>query len=346
MKIKYRFNPKILRVLVLLSTIFLIVYFLLQVKIILPPFFLAIVLAYLLNPFVSSLEKKEIPRSISILLVYLTMFTLFGLVIIYAFPVIYSEVNLFIETIPHYTQEVQGLIKQFNERYERVYIPESLRQVINETINSIELGLIAYLDSIAERLLGWFSGLITIFITPILAFYMLKDNKNICSRIMNIFPCAWQKEIVYLWKETDRILMKFVRGHLLVACIVGILTAIGLTLIGLKFAIILGIIAGIFDLIPYFGPIIGVLPALIVAFIDTEVKVIQVILIMVLIQQLESNLISPKILGESVGLHPLTVIFVVLAGGHLFGLLGLVLAVPITAIARIVTNYWVDKITG
>jgi len=133
--------------------------------------------------------------------------------------------------------------------------------------------------------------------------------------------------------------MKFIRGHLLVASMVGVLTSLGLALVGVKFYLLLGIIAGIADLIPYFGPIIGAIPAVGLALLNSSQQALYVLLVMVVVQQVENNLLSPKILGDSVGLHPVVVIFVLLAGGHLFGILGMLLAVPLTAILRILVNY-------
>ena len=191
--------------------------------------------------------------------------------------------------------------------------------------------------------MGLFSGLFIYLLTPILAYYLLRDKAIICEKINGIFPCAYKQRIAYLCREIDRVLTKFIRGHLLLALIVGILMAIGLSIINVKFAILLGIFAGVLDLVPYFGPILGAIPAVAIALLDSKSKAIYVIIITVLIQQLESNYLSPKILGESVGLHPLAIIFVVLAGGHLFGFLGLVLAVPAAAIGKIIINYYLDK---
>lgn len=344
LSMNFKINPRLFRIAIIIALVLIIIYFLYLVRIILPPFFLSIILAYLLNPLVSYLETKGFKRSLSILIVYASVLAGLFIVIFYGFPIVIKEITTFAETIPAITRQMQDIVKEFYISFQRIEIPESIRQVINETIVSLEETLISTIDAIAERMLGIFSGLVVFLIAPILAFYLLNDKKNICARFLSIFPAAWRREINQLWKEIDRVLMKFVRGHLLVALLVGLLTIIGLSLINVKFAILLGIIAGVFDLIPYFGPIIGVIPALFIALLDSKIKALYVIILMVVVQQIESNVLSPKILGESVGLHPITVIFVVLAGGHLFGFIGLMAAVPVTAVMRIVINYWMDKI--
>ncbi|WP_028309436.1 AI-2E family transporter [Desulfitibacter alkalitolerans] len=344
MNVKFlNFSKRTRRVLLLIGALLLGVYFLYIVRVILPPFILALVLAYLLNPLVTNLEKKGFKRTLAILIVYTSVLGGITLIIIYAFPVIAREIDKFSKMVPVLTIQLQESITNFYENYQRVQIPESLRQVIDDTISNFEQFLIASLDAFAERILGIFSGLVIILLSPILAFYILKDKNILGERVMGLFPAALRREVSHLWKEIDRILTKFIRGHLLVAFLVGLMMAVGLTIIDVRFAILLGIISGLFDLIPYFGPVLGALPAFIMALLDSPIKALYVLILMVAVQQIESNILSPKILGESVGLHPLTVIFVVLAGGHLFGLLGLLIAVPVTAVTRIIINYWVDK---
>ena len=339
-----KFTERTRRVLLLIIALLLGVYFLYIVRVILPPFILALVLAYLLNPLVTNLEKKGFDRTLAIIIVYSSVLGVIAFFIVYAFPVITKEIDKFSKMIPVLTMQIQKSITNFYENYQRVQIPESLRQVIDDTISNIEQFLIASLDALADRVLGIFSGLIIILISPILAFYILKDKNILGERIMGLFPIAFRRELSHLWKEIDRVLTKFIRGHLLIAFLVGLMMAFGLTIIGVPFAILLGIISGLFDLIPYFGPVLGALPAFVMALLDSPVKALYVLILMIIVQQIESNILSPKILGESVGLHPLTVIFVVLAGGHLFGLLGLLIAVPVTAVTRIIVNYWVNRV--
>jgi len=347
MRVKFlKLTEKTRRLLLVIIALLSGMYFLYTVRIVLPLFILAFVLAYLLNPLVTNLEKRGFVRSLAILIVYASVLGGIVLGVIYAFPIIAKEIDKFSQMLPALIMQMQETLNNFYENYQRVQIPESLRQVIDDTINNIEQFLIATLDAIAEKALGILSGLIIILISPILAFYILKDRNLLGERIMELFPISFRRELSHLWKEIDRVLTKFIRGHLLIAFLVGLMMAIGFSIIGLPFAILLGIIVGIFDLIPYFGPILGILPAIVIALLESPVKALYVLLLMILVQQIETNILSPKILGESVGLHPLTVIFVVLAGGHLFGLLGLLLAVPFTAVARIVANYWVDRVVN
>lgn len=333
------FTPKAIRIIFILLISMGMLYFFLKVRSILPPFFLAVVLAYLLNPIVELIQGKGFSRVPAILIVYFSCIFFTYLLAAYGFPVFLRELDVFAEAIPDYALRVQSLVREFYERYQRIDIPESVRQVIDETLVGLEASLTAGVRQLAQAMINFFTRLMSLVLAPVLTFYLLKDAEHINRRLAAVIPVSWRTHVLPLWEEVDQVLMKFIRGHLLVASMVGVLTSLGLALVGVKFYLLLGIIAGIADLIPYFGPIIGAIPAVGLALLNSSQQALYVLLVMVVVQQVENNLLSPKILGDSVGLHPVVVIFVLLAGGHLFGILGMLLAVPLTAILRILVNY-------
>ena len=142
----------------------------------------------------------------------------------------------------------------------------------------------------------------------------------------------------------DNSLGSFIRGQLLISAIVGILIAVGLSIMGVDFALIIGLIAGIFNIVPYFGPIIGAVPAVVFALLKSPLTAVYVVLLFAVVNQVESSIISPNILGEHVGLHPVTVIFSIISGGYLFGILGVILAVPVTSIVKVTLRYVHNKL--
>jgi len=343
---RLKFNLGVLR-LVLAGIIFLLgLYFLFLIRGILFPFILAIVLAYILNPIVTSLEQLGIPRVLAILIVYLAGIFVVFLIIVYGIPVVTRELNDLAEAIPELTVEARLYISYLYREFRSITIPESVSQVIDESIRNVEALVIREIRQMANTLLGLFSRLISILLAPVLAFYLLKDWSNFSRRLMFIFPVSVREEIISLWGEIDKVLISFIRGHLIVATFVGLLTALGLTIIGMDYVLLLSIIAGVTDLIPYFGPLIGSFPALILALLKSKTMALYVLIVVVIVQQLESNIISPTVLGESLGLHPVTVIFALLAGGKLLGLIGLLLAVPSAAVLRIVFAYMLSKLTA
>jgi len=147
-----------------------------------------------------------------------------------------------------------------------------------------------------------------------------------------------------LCSRVNKVVGRFVRGQLIVSVVVGGLVALGLSLLGVRYALFLGVLAGLFDIIPYFGPVLGAIPALVLAFLRDPLTALWTLLMFVAVQQLEGSVLSPKIVGEQVGLHPLTVIFSVLAGGELLGVTGMLLAVPAAATVKVTAGFIGEKL--
>ena len=336
---KVHLNKKTVR-LVILGAVFLFAgYFLFYVRGILLPFVLAIVLAYILNPLVEILEHYRFSRVSALCVIYLIGILVLLLAIVYGIPVMVRELNDLAGDVPRLTMQIQDHINAAYEKYRKIPLPAGVSQVFNDNIRNFEAVIVNNIRSAMDIILSFISNLVSILLAPILAFYLLKDWEHFGRRALSIFPVNCHEKLMPLWEEMDRVLMGFIRGHLLVASIVGVLTGIGLSIVGMNYVILLSIIAAITDLIPYFGPIIGAIPIIALAFLQSGTMALRVFIVMLVVQQVESNLISPGILGESVGLHPITIVFVLLAGGALFGVLGLLLAVPVAGIARILINY-------
>jgi predicted PurR-regulated permease PerM len=317
--------------------------FLFVVRSALPPFLYAGVITYLLAPLVEELEKRGTPRVLAILLLYAAAGGILVLLITHLVPVLVRELNAFGEKLPMYTAQVQGLVRWLQENYAHAELPASLRQVLDETISRSEQVLLSYTRSAAQLAFSLLSHALSLVIAPVLAFYMLRDLKLIKRTFAGLFQEPARTEIFSILHQIDSVLGGFVRGHLLVALIVGMLSFVGLTLLRIDFALIIGFVAGLFDIIPYFGPVIGALPAVAIALLESPLKALYVIILFLIIHQVESTIVSPKIIGQRVGLHPLVVIFALLVGGNAAGLVGLLLAVPITASAKALLFYFWKK---
>ncbi|NLT96197.1 MAG: AI-2E family transporter [Clostridia bacterium] len=334
---------KIIKIAILLSLFLLFFYFFVLIYPIITPFIIALILAYLLDPLVDYLEGKGIGRTWGILIIYCTLILSIGAAIFYGLPSIIVELNKFIETIPLYVTQLEDFISAFQRDYSRVPIPESIREVTDETIKKIEEIVISIVKNIVQGIIFLFTKIFDIILAPILAFYLLKDFDNIKEWLLQLIPAGFRKDVIYLGQQMDKVLKSFFRGHLIVALFVGALTTIGLSLIGMEFALVLGFVAGVFNIIPYFGPLFGIIPAVALALLQSKKMALYVLIIMTLIQQVEGNIISPKILGKSVGLNPLLIILVLLAGGHLFGVLGMIFAVPVTGILKVLITFILKK---
>lgn len=313
-----------------------------QVFIVLLPFVLAIIIAYILNPLVEFLESRRMPRYLGILLIYAVFFSLIFLIGIGTIPTLIYELQKLGEMIPEYTGRFQAFISHLQSDYQRFNLPDSVRAVLDQNIVAMQNNLQNLLERITGTILGLFSHMFTILIIPLLVYYILRDMENLKRSLVLVFPKRYRKWVATVGSEMDRTLGAYFRGMLFICFIVGLLTYVGLLLLGVEFALILGIISGITNIIPYFGPLIGAVPAVLIALLNSPALVLKVIIVIIIVQQLESQFIAPQILGRSLGLHPLIVIFALIVGGRLFGLGGLIFAVPFAAVLRIFLKHAVD----
>jgi predicted PurR-regulated permease PerM len=313
-----------------------------SVIIVLLPFFLAIIIAYILNPLVEFLESRRVPRYLGILAIYAVFIIIIFVIGSSIIPLLLHELQKLAERVPEYTRQFQQFILHLQSDYRRINIPESVRLVLDQNIVNLQESVQDVLEWITATVLGLFSHLFTILIIPLLVYYILRDMDSLKRSFVMLFPKSYRRWIAAMGSEMDRTLGAYFRGMLLICFLVAVLTYTGFVIIGLDFALILGIIAGLTNIIPYFGPLIGAVPAVLIASLAAPALVIKVIIVIVIVQQIESQFIAPQILGRSLGLHPLIVIFVLIVGGKFFGLVGLIFAVPFTAMLRIFLRHVVD----
>ena len=332
------FNRKTVR-LVILGAVFLLgAYLLYLVRGAMLPFVIALILAYVLNPLIVFLEDYQFSRTSALIVVYVIGICVLLVVFIYGIPIIVRELTDLGRAVPRITVETQQLLYSAYEKYRSIPVPDNVGRILNENIDNIEGVILQGIRTILDGLLGFFSHLFSIILAPILAFYLLKDWDRIGRRAISFFPVKWKEPIITLWEDVDRVLIGFIRGHLLGAVIVGFLTGIGLSIIGMDYIILLSVITGISNIIPYFGAIIG-----------------QCLWLFWLFRVNNSCPTSdncygsgpadrkqPNFTGHFRGqcwAAPITIIFVLLAGGYLFGILGLLFSVPVAAVLRIIIGY-------
>ena len=327
---------------------------------ILSPFIIALVIAYLLHPMVKWLElnlfkqvkiKPQYKRTFSVLLTYLLIVGGFILFIYSTYVMIGGQitnnvnVNNMIEAIMKYSQRYndifQSALAQLETSGLSTDVKEQFKSLIERMNGLMGSAINAAFDSIKQ--LG--SNLINILLGAIIAFYVLKDLeyfKKLTNDCFNVvFRKNSYKNTKLFFHDVDSVVSKFIRGQLLDAIIVGILCSIGLWIIGLDFPVLIGMTAGISNVIPYFGPIIGSIPAIIVGLLSgSPIKALFAVLVLLLVQQIDGAIISPKVVGESVGLHPVFVILSITIGGAYFGLLGMLLAVPAAGIIKFLIIRW------
>ena len=303
------------------------------------PFLLAIILAYLLNPLVDFFEDRRIPRVIAIFMIYIAVGALITLGITYTVPRVVAEMNKLIERLPEFTVLLTQFVADLEKRFQNSNLPPVFRNIVEQNIQRAQERLLLVLEYSVDALLGGLGKVFVALLTPVLTFYILKDIVVIKRTIANLMPGRHRRKLLAWLSKIDATLGSWIRGQLLIAFMVGVLSTIGLSIIGLDFAILLGVLAGMLDVIPYFGPLIGGIPPVVVGMLVSPAMGIKALAVIIVVQQIESNLITPQILGHSLGLHPLIVIFALLLGGEIGGLLGMVLSVPVAAIIKVTIEH-------
>ncbi|MBA3969021.1 MAG: AI-2E family transporter [Gemmatimonadetes bacterium] len=310
------------------------------------PFILAWVLAYVLRPVADALERRRVPRGLAVLLLVVPVLTGIALAIVFGAPALRDQVERFVANAPALVERGQrelarrdipflderGLLAQIqNIRPEQVStFLESQREEIARRAWSAVLGVGRGLGTVFT-ILGFF------FLTPILAFYLLRDYHQINLRLAGMIPPAQRERAMRFLQGYDQLLAKYLRGQVLAAAIIGTLIGFGLWVAGFPYALALGVVAGVFNVVPYLGLIATLFPALLIALFSGAVvaSLIKLALVIGIVQVLEQAVISPRIVGESVGLHPVWLILSLAVGGYFFGFVGLLLAVPVAVLVKL-----------
>ena len=303
------------------------------------PFFIAIIISYLLNPIVSLLNERKVPRSIAVLLIYAAFIAATVVILINLIPMFIKQLTELNEHLPQFTKRAQALLSQVNENR---HLPESVRTGINNSLIKMETGFSGWISRFIDGLGSMLNAVFIAFIIPFLAFYILKDFNVIQKTILASIPKKHRKHAVRLLGEIDETLGSYIRGQLLVCLIVGTFVWIGYWIIGLPYTLLFAIVVALTNIIPYLGPYLGAAPALLFAATLSWKMVLYVALVNWIVQLLEGNVISPQVVGKTLHMHPLTIIFALLIGGELAGVMGLILAVPVYAVAKVLVQYLVQ----
>lgn len=314
------------------------------------PFILALVLAYLMLPLVDRLSKF-LPRVLAIILVYLVFIGVVVGLISWLAPQVTGQVSDLLEKTPTYSAQAQKWASDVTRWYDSLPLSEDVRNSFENSARSslgaigsaIQQGLVGVLQ-VFTRALGFIIGLLII---PFWLFYVLKDKDRGIAAFNNMMPEKWRTDVWRIVRIINGVLTSYIRGQLLLGLMVGVTSTVGLLLVGAPYALLLGIIAGITELIPVLGPVLGAIPALILAAFHPEgwLMVFKVLAVFVVVQQLENNLLVPKIQGDSVKMHPTIIMVSLVVGSQVAGLFGLIVAVPVAAILRDIYIYLYRRFT-
>lgn len=300
----------------------------------LAPFVVGALLAYLGDPLIDRLETYRMSRGLAVTCVFLILIIIISLTLFLLIPILVDQVNGLIKRLPLFIdrldQRADALAAQFGLTIDSSSFKQIALDYLPEAGNATK-GLLKTITQSGGFLIG---GLVFMMLTPLITFYLLRDWDIMVAHIHELIPNNVRGSITRLAKQSDRMLSAFLRGQILVMTALGSIYAVGLSLVGLQFALLIGFIAGLLSFIPYLGTLIGVLLAgfLYVAEYQEWIGLWKVGVVFLVGQSLEGYLLTPWLVGDKIGLHPVAVIFAVLAGGQLFGFVGVLLALPVSSI--------------
>lgn len=332
---------------VIAAAIFLYAY---RVKVsrIISPFLLAVPLVYIVKPISLKLTNRKIPTGISILLVYLFFLSSAAAAGVFFVPELAANIRELTETLPELVEEYEQIINGFLSAIKSSNWSAQVKDAIFGEIERLTTVINDLLAKSMEKILGAAVDIariaVDLTLAMVIAYYVIKDGGKFRDYALFLLPRRFRAGMAGTGKEISRILAGFIQGQLMTALIVGILETMGLMLINMKYPLVLGMIGGLGNVIPYFGPYIGAIPAVAVALTVSPLKAVWTIAVFLVVQQIDNNFISPKMIEGRLGLHPVATIFAVLAGGEFFGIPGMLLAVPALAVMRVIANRIVEAI--
>lgn len=314
---------------------------------VLAPFVAAALLAYMGDPLADRLQKLKMPRTLAVVVVFLTTFLVLALLILLVGPLIKTQVAALFQALPDIARQV-----------EQVWLPNVLGWMNVEPGEDVGVG--AFLARYSDMVGSWSgkillgvgksggilaAAVLSLFLIPILTFYLLRDWDSFMRHLGALIPESQRETVFELARDTDSVLGAFLRGQIMVMLALAVIYTVGLSLIGLKFAIAIGVVAGLVSFVPYLGFVFGIgLAGLTVALEPNPLwNLIGVVATFTIAQLIEGSFLTPKLVGDRIGLHPVTVIFAISAGGQLFGFFGILLALPAAAVLSVLIRFAYDR---
>ena len=319
---------------------FLIIVFLYLIKEVIALIFVSLVLASAFDPWVDWFHKRKIPRGLGIIIIYLILFAIISTTVILIVPPITKEVGQIAKNFPYYYDKVIHGINYF-----RGVAPEQVKNELQQGLNTVSASLPGAVSDIFSTIYSVFGGLISFFLVLVITFYFTVEEEGLKSFIRSVSPAKVQPYLNQLMFRIQRKMGLWLRGQMILSLIIFALSFIGLSILGVQYALLLALIAGIMEIIPFLGPALAAIPAAFFGFLQSPLTGVLVIVLYLVIQQLENHIIVPKVMGKTVGLNPLVVIVVILVGAKIGGIVGALMSVPVaTALSVFVSDFFEKKI--
>ncbi|MCU7558510.1 AI-2E family transporter [Macrococcus capreoli] len=311
------------------------------------PVILAFVLYYLLNPIVDFLERNRVKRLYGIILLFLLIISAFTVLITVLVPLIEQQIVSFASNFPDY---MKHLLSKFNDLSSNSRISpymHDLQKWVNTNLSDLPNKVGDYLGNFTTRLksiIDTIASVAVIIMTfPFVLFFLLKDGKHFKQYFIRLFPPRYRSSLKEIIEKMNVQVGSYIQGQMIVASCIGVLLFIGYNIIGLEYALVLACTAAVTSVVPYLGPMIAISPAIIIALVDSPIMLLKLAVVWMAVQFLEGHFISPNIMGKTMQIHPLTIIFVLLSAGNMLGIVGVILGIPMYAILKVIVQFLYTK---
>ena len=311
------------------------------------PIILATIAYYLLRPILRLLEKMRIPRIWGILIIFIGAIGLISLLIFLVLPFLKLQFHNLVEDFPTYFKQLMLTIDAFFRTsffapyYEGLDInaktlvetaPANIGKFFTDTIGGIAVGVTSFVSALT----GFILAIVTV---PFILFYLLKDGEKLPKLIIKMLPPRMRDDADVIFRDADNQISSYIQGQILVAMCIGIMVSIGFFIIGMDYALLLGVLAMFTSVVPYLGPLIAITPAVIIAIVSSPWMLVKLAAVWTIVQLIDGKFISPQIMGKSLQIHPITIIFVLLTAGSIFGVPGVILGIPGYALLKVVVTH-------
>ncbi len=309
------------------------------------PIILAIVFAFIINPLANRLanlragSRSLMPRGLAVAVAIVVAIGVLAAMVSFIFSPFVSEFNRLIVNLPVLIQKIQALTGRLEEQASTINLPANIRLMIDQVLSSAA----TYAVTLGRRALGatvgFASQVVELVVVPVLTYYFVKDWRELKLSTLEALPPDWRDKGRVIIEEMGTTVSGYIRGQAVVSVVMGFLAFAGMYFLGVEYPLVFGLLTALTETIPIIGPIIGAAPAVFLAYLAAPEMAVKVIVFFLVIHQLENHIIVPKIMGRSIDLHPVTVIISLLIGGQLMGVVGMILAVPVSALLKVLYRH-------
>lgn len=290
------------------------------------------------------LTHHHLPVGLAIIVSFFLLIVIMTIITNSILRPLVAQVNLLAANFNTLVGQTAALVNQLENEQTQFYIPEQVKNIINDTFIKIGNYGIEGVTDLVRSVFVIAGTVVEFFVVPFITFYFMKDGSSMVQSFVNLYPPSFRGQLQQVFSEIEHVLSRYIRGQILMSCIIAGLTFVGMWIMGVPYPMVIGLLAAITEWIPIVGPIVGAIPAILLgATVDLSLSV-KVLIFYIVIQQIDSHLIMPQVMGAVISLHPVVIVIALLVGGTLFGVTGMILTVPVTAVLQILGKHlWYYK---